>query len=244
MDVVIAARRADRLEDLARRIRDLGRRAVPVAVDVTDAGASARLLDAAEVELGGFYAVFANAGIGLYKPMHETEDQALREIFEINFFASVDLVRAAAGRLLDAGLPGHLLMCSSCLSKFSIPRHGHYSATKAAQNHVCRAMRMELRDRGIEVASVHPIATRTEFFEVSQDRSGLPADQPTVVERMPRLFVQSPERVARAIVRCLRRPRPEVWTSFSMRQVAAMVTSMPRLLDAILGMKHAQRYVE
>ncbi|MFM7224070.1 MAG: SDR family NAD(P)-dependent oxidoreductase, partial [Actinomycetota bacterium] len=60
--VVLAARRADRLEAIAGEIRALGRKAAVVTCDVVEPGFSARLLDAAERELGGFHAVFANAG--------------------------------------------------------------------------------------------------------------------------------------------------------------------------------------
>jgi NAD(P)-dependent dehydrogenase (short-subunit alcohol dehydrogenase family) len=92
----------------------------------------------------------------------------MRRIFEVNFFASLDLVNEAARRLVGARRGGHLLMCSSCLAKFTLPHYSAYSATKAAQWHLCRAMRTELAPRGIEVSSVHPITTATEFFQTAQ----------------------------------------------------------------------------
>lgn len=238
MDVVLCARREDRLEVVAERVRSHGRDVRVVAGDVTDPTMSRRLLAAAG-ELGGVYAVFANAGYGLHRPMHETDDDVLREIFETNFFASVNLLRHAARNLIEHEQPGHLLMCSSCLARMTIPGHGHYCATKAAQHHVCRAMRFELRPRGIEVASVHPITTRTELFDVTARHSG--REGPTALDRTPALFVQSPERVARAVLRCLRRPRPEVWTSIPTRLAAAALTAWPSLLDVAIRLKPARR---
>jgi hypothetical protein len=64
-----------------------------------------------------------------------------------------------------------------------------------------------------------------------------------VPEHAPRFFVQPAERVANAVVKCLRRPRPEVWTSLMTRAVAAALTLSPRLGDVILrqAWKHDQQ---
>jgi short-subunit dehydrogenase len=236
MDVVVNARRAERLEDVAKRIRAAGRRAEVVPGDVTDPSVTEALLDRAEHALGGLHAVFSNAGYGFQAPVVEQREEDLRRIFDVNFFASVALVRAAARRLRDAGRPGHLLLCSSSLAKLTLPAYSAYSATKAAQNHVARAMRMELRPCGIDVSSVHPITTETQFFESAAARSdgAAAAALASAVRDTPRAFVQTPERVAAAVVRCLRRPRPEVWTSVSVRILAAASVLAPRTVDAVL----------
>ncbi|MEW6741230.1 MAG: SDR family NAD(P)-dependent oxidoreductase [Planctomycetota bacterium] len=231
MDVVANARRAERLEELATRVRALGREAKIVAGDVAEGGMSARLLDAAVTRFGRFDVVFANAGYGFKKPSHELSEAELRRLFDVNFFAAVNLLCEAARRLLAARSPGHLLMCSSALSKFTLKNYAAYSATKAAQNHFCRAMRMELRHRGIEVSSVHPVTTATEFFAHAAEHEG--EDPVRAAGSAPRWMVQSPERVAAAIVRCLRRPKPEVWTSPGVRLLAGLVTAFPRLLDLV-----------
>ncbi len=234
MTIVLNARRRDKLEAVAEQVRRRGARAEIVAGDVTEPGFSARMLDVAQERLGGFDVVFANAGYGLEKSAHELDEDDLRRIFEVNFFAAMDLVREAARRLLAEGRPGHLLMCSSCLAKFTLPFHSAYSATKAAQSHVCRAMRIELEPHGIFVSSVYPVTTATEFFAVSRTESGREAPPASVPNHTPRLFVQSPKRVGRAVVRCLRRPRAEVWTSHTVRVVAAAMTMFPSFLDMVM----------
>ncbi|RMF81641.1 MAG: SDR family NAD(P)-dependent oxidoreductase [Planctomycetota bacterium] len=230
MRVVLAARRADRLDALRDEIDASGRRAIALAGDVTDDGFSERLLDAAEQAFGRCDAVLANAGYGLDRLLHEMSVAEHRAIFETNYFAACDLLQRAARRWIAAGHGGHLLMTSSCLARFTMPRHGAYCATKAAQHHFCRAMGMELRRYGIRVSSVHPIGTRTEFFDVMSRQAGASGAAPGSAD-MPRLFLQSPERVARAIVKCLRRPRPEVWTSLSVRLLAAWMAMFPRVMD-------------
>jgi short-subunit dehydrogenase len=243
MNVVLNARRAEKLDAVAALARQAGAEAVTVVGDVTEPGISGRMLDAAYDRFDRFDAVFANAGYGFDLAAHEVSDEALRKIFDVNFFASTDLLNAAVSRLLAEGRRGHLLMCSSCLGKFTLPGHSAYSATKAAQAHMCTAMRIELEPRGIYVSSVHPITTTTEFFEVSAQLSGRDAAGKSVPEHAPRFFVQPAERVANAVVKCLRRPRPEVWTSLMTRAVAATLTLSPRLGDVILRQvwKHDQK---
>jgi len=231
MDIVLNARREDRLEEVAGKIRQLNRKVALVVGDVTEPGIGRRMLDAAEEQFARFDVVFANAGYGMNKTVLDMTDEEWRRIFEVNLFAGIELLRAAAQRLLDRNTPGHLLMCSSCLSKFSLPRHSAYAATKAAQNAVCSAMRHELRHRDIYVSSVHPITTTTEFFEVSAHASGRPPEKAMLPDHTPGFLVQRPERVARAVVKCLRRPCPEVWTSLLVRTMAGFMTMSPRFYE-------------
>ncbi len=233
MDAVLNGRDAGRLEQVAATVRKAGRAAETIVGDVTGLGISERLLDTAEHRFGRFDVVFANAGYGFKRPMHEVDAVELRRIFEVDFFAPVQLLRDAARRLLAQKRRGHLLMTSSAVAKFTLINFAAYSAAKAAQNHVCRAMRMELRRHGIEVSSVHPITTRTEFFDRAGQYLGEPPDPEHAFDHVPRWLLQSPERVAEAVVRCLRRPRPEVWTSLTVRLAAGLVTAFPRLADVV-----------
>lgn len=230
MPVALAARRIDRIESAAARIRDAGGRAIAVACDVTRPEDCRSLVERAIAEFGSLYAAFANAGYGLERPFHESSDADLRALIETNFWGSINLARPA----LDHMLPnrrGHLLMCSSCLSKIGVPAFAAYCASKAMQDHFCRAMRHELRACGIHVSSVHPIGTRTEFFDEAARRSG-PAP---LMRRPPRLLMQPAERVADAVVRCLRRPRGEVWTSAPTRWLLAAAVAAPALADFALA---------
>ena len=110
MDMVLNARRADRLEQVADTVRQCGRKAEIVVGDVTEEGMSQRMLDTAQDAYGQFDVVFANAGYGFERSVVQMDDQELRQIFDVNFFASFDLLRHAARRLLDAERSGHLLM--------------------------------------------------------------------------------------------------------------------------------------
>jgi short-subunit dehydrogenase len=232
MPVALGARRRDKLDQLVEEISSFGGKAVAVPTDVTRTDDCDRLIDLAVREFGSIYAVFANAGFGLHKPVHETTDAELRAIFETNFFGTVNTVRPVLPHLLAAGR-GHVLICSSCLAKAGTPLHGPYSATKAAQDHIARAMRIELKPRNIAVSSVHPVGTKTEFFAQAEANSGPIKD---VLPGPPGMFMQSPDKVARAIVRNLRRGRgKEIWTSQPSRLAFASVDFFPSTADRVLG---------
>lgn len=231
MRVALLARRADRLADAVAAVSALGGHAVAYSGDVAEAGAAERFLAEAEGALGPMYAVFANAGYGFEKPFAETSDAEVRGIFEVNLFASLALARAAVPGMRARGA-GHVLFCSSCLSKIGLPMYGAYCATKAGQDHFARAMRHELAGTGVCVSSVHPIGTRTEFFDRAADRSG---GELRLMDRARQRFLQPAERVADAVVRCLRRPRGEVWTSASTRLALAASVAAPGLTDWALS---------
>lgn len=235
MNLVLTARRMDRLESVAARARSLGRQVETVPGDVTDERHSERLLDAAMTRFGRVDAVLANAGYGLETSTLHMDQSSLRRMFEVNVFAGFDLLQRAGRHLVAQGRGGHLLMSSSCVAKITMPYYAAYCATKAAQNHLCRALRLELRPHGIEVSSILPVSTTTEFHRVA---TGEDRDAPA---HTPRLFVQTPERVARAVIRCLRRPSPEVWTSHTVRFASALMTMFPSLMDWSVRKEVAKR---
>lgn len=243
-DLVLVARRRDRLADVAARASDAAHRLVRaelLTMDVAEAGASGVILDTAERVFGRFDVVYANAGYGMERAVHDTTVDVLRAMFETNFFASAELCSDAARRLIAAGRGGHLLMCSSCVSKFTMPSFGAYSASKAAQAHMARAMAFELRPHGIMVSSVHPVTTRTEFFDVVRESLAVGDAQQYSIHDMSKWFVQRPEKVARAIARSIGTRRTEIWTSLPTRISAGLITAFPWLLDAAVAVSRRKQ---
>jgi len=208
MPVVLGARRYDKLSALAAKIHDTGGRAVAVECDVTDRDACAQLIERTVDEFGSIYAIFANAGYGFEGSVLGTPEADQRAIFETNFWGTLNVIRPAAARMIEAGA-GHILICSSCLSKIGIPYYAHYCASKACQDLYGRALRAELAPAGVHVSTVHPVGTSTEFSDKAAERN--PGAR--LAGRGSNRFEQPPERVARAIVGCLRKPKSEVWTS-------------------------------
>ena len=230
MPVAALARRTERLDDLVGEIESGGGSAIAVAGDVTHAPDCERVVERCLESFGAVYSIFACAGFGQQSAVHELCEADLRAIFETNFFGSINAIRPALAPMLEAGR-GHVIMCSSCLSKISIPWYAPYCATKACQNIFGRAMRIELRGRGVHVSTVHPAGTRTELFDVMRDRSS----EDLITDLSPDTLMQPPERVAGAVLSCLRRPRAEVWTRPTLRVAMVLGDLAPRLTDALLA---------
>lgn len=234
MPVLLSARRENKLLEVAERIRAAGGTAETIAADVTSPDDCARAVEQCIERFGSIYSVYANAGYGFETPVHECladdlQNDRIRAIFETNFFGTLNAIRPAIPRMLEAGA-GHVLICSSSIGKFTVPRFGPYCATKAAQSHIARAMNAELRPRGVFVSSVHPIGTRTEFFDEAAKRSG----GKSLSENTPAIFMQPADKVAKAIVECLRKPRAEVWTSTPVKLIAGLLNAAPNATDWLM----------
>ncbi|MEM9021725.1 MAG: SDR family NAD(P)-dependent oxidoreductase [Planctomycetota bacterium] len=222
MDLCLVARRADKLQQVADRVAALGRKAHVCVADVSDPEQIGRAVEDGWEALGRLDAVFANAGYGQEIGVLDMEEQDERAMFETNYFATTHLFRLALPKLMQSeGGLRHLLACSSAASEIGLPMLGVYSATKAAQDSVCGAMRAELRKQGVSVTSVHPIGTKTEFMAVAAPDTG------GENKNTPGMFQQTPERVANKIVKALRRPVPEVWPSVMTRYGLALGTAWP-----------------
>ncbi len=224
MQCSITARREKRLKTLSK---ELGDACSYIAGDVTEEGFNQHLLD----EVGDVYAIFANAGHGLDQKMIECNVTQCEELFKLNVFSAIELASLAAKQMV-VKKQGHILFCASCLSKFATPHHGVYSASKSAIEAMAKSMRMELKKEQIFVSTVHPIGTRTEFFHASAEISGKETSDFEL--QTPSWLMQPSEKVAKSVIRCLRRPKPEIWTSLPMRLVSTTFSAFPRIASTII----------
>ncbi len=224
MRVVVAARRADVLAEVAGEIASRGGEALVVPCDVTRDADVRQLVSRAVDRFAALHALFANAGYGLCLPVIETPDDKARAIFETNFWGTIRCLRAAVPIMKEQG-GGHLLICSSAASEIAMPLYSFYCATKAAQDSVAGSLRAELSDTGIHVSSVHPIGTRTDFWQAAKQQSDL--DEGALGLNTPDMMMQTPDRVARSVIKALKRPRPEVWPSVTSRFGLALTTAFP-----------------
>jgi len=231
MHVVLGARREDKLRAIAERVEAHGRRALCVRCDVNSGEDVQNLFDQAWDTFGRIDAAFANAGYGLASGVLDTTDDEHRAIFETNYFGTLRVVRSSVPylRRTENGLR-HLLICSSVVSEIGVPWYGAYSATKAAQDCIAGALRSELQD-DIEVTSVHPSGTRTEFFDTAEKKAGGAGSGEI---NAPKMFTQTPGQVARKIVAALRRPRAEVWPLGIVRFALGFATMFPGLTNFAL----------
>ncbi|MET8630242.1 SDR family oxidoreductase [Kitasatospora sp. NPDC004669] len=165
-DLVLVARRRDRLEDLAAELRDRHRVQVHVlAMDLAAAHPGQALAE--QVDQLGLHvtSVINNAGFGTFGPFHQADPARLRQEIAVDVTAVADISRAFVERLRTAGR-GVLVNVASMAAYQPNPRMALYGATKAFVLSLTEALWEESRGTGLRVLALSPGATRTEFFEV------------------------------------------------------------------------------
>jgi short-subunit dehydrogenase len=228
--LVLAARRTDRLDSLNFA---MGGRHLCVGCDVAQPDQCERLIAAAVARFGRIDTLVCNAGYGRVRTVVDTPPAEMRAIFATNVFGTTDCIRAAAPIMekqeLRDGIRGQLMIVSSAAGRRGLPYFGSYTATKAAQLSIAEALRVELRPLKIAVTSVHPVGTKTEFFEQSEtDGAGM------LPPETSRGMTQTAEQVALRMARAIASPVAELWPFDPARWMLALTTMFPALGDAIM----------
>jgi len=199
--VVAVARREERLVELAGETRADGGRIEIVPGDITDAAVRGRALEAAVSSFGGLDTLVNNAGIGATGLFENAAEERLRRIFEVNFFAIVEMTRAALP-LLREGTSPIVVNVSSVFGHRGVPHNSEYCASKFALRGFSEAIRSELSRDKIDVLVVSPGTTETEFVDSVLEKTSSPA--------WPEHAPATAAEVARATVRAIRRGRREI----------------------------------
>ena len=156
---VVAARRVDALDEL---VAPHAERALPVALDVTDASARAEAVRSALDRFERIDVLANIAGRGSLGAAEEFAPEQLREQMEINFFAAAEMTRAVLPAMRRQR-SGHVLNLTSIGGVASVGGFSAYCASKFALEGWSEALRDEVAPLGIHVTIVEPGAFRTEF---------------------------------------------------------------------------------
>jgi NAD(P)-dependent dehydrogenase (short-subunit alcohol dehydrogenase family) len=175
--VAVSGRRVEPLKALAPQA---GRRLLPVAADVTSAADRKRVVETVEKEFGRLDVLVNNAGAFLSKPLAETTDKEIADIYGVNVLGLIGLTREALPLLEKAR--GSVINVSSVVATGVLAGSSVYSSTKAAVDHFTRLLAAELGPRGVRVNGVSPGVTETDmaagFLSDPQARKGIEAQTP------------------------------------------------------------------
>lgn len=223
--LLITARRQDRLEELATEISHAGGVCLVEAGDIVDASFRQRLLVAVQSQFGALDVLINNAGIGAIGPFAEANEQRLRQIMEVNFFAPVETMRAALP-LLRAGQRPIIVNVGSVLGHRAVPSKSEYCASKFALHGFSDALRCELAAEKIDVLLVSPSTTASEFFDNVVDGKERPR---------PRSFgSMSPAEVARQTANATEAGRHEIILSWGGKLLVWLDRLCPSLMNWVL----------
>ncbi|GAA4823692.1 SDR family NAD(P)-dependent oxidoreductase [Tomitella cavernea] len=166
-DVVLAARRADKLEDTAALVRTAGRTALCVATDVADPAACQAMADAATAEFGRIDVLVNNAGIGTAVPATRETPEEFRRVVDINLSGSYWAAQAC-GRVMEPGSAIVNISSVLGLTTAGLPQAA-YSASKAGVIGLTRDLAQQWGGRkGIRVNAIAPGFFASEMTDTYQ----------------------------------------------------------------------------
>ncbi len=164
MTVLATARRRDLLETL---VAELPSGSVIIeSGDIADAEFRTLLWQRVERLPGGLDLLVNNAGLGNYADFREQNPEAIRQIFDVNVMALMDLTQRAAKHMSVKG-SGQILQISSVLGFVGLPYSSVYVASKHAVNGLVKSLRYELRGTGVRIWAACPGRTESEFSQVA-----------------------------------------------------------------------------
>lgn len=170
-NLVLTARRADRLEVLAGRFRDeYGIEARTIAADLADPDVPQQLLAATEGAGLAIDVLINNAGFGYYGEFAEGDAAWQRQMVDLNCAAVVDLTRLFLPKMIERRR-GYVMIVASTASYQPVAYMATYAATKVFDRFLAEALAHEVKEYGIKVSALCPGPTESEFHEVAGTRS-------------------------------------------------------------------------
>ncbi|MBV9350889.1 MAG: SDR family oxidoreductase [Mycobacterium sp.] len=179
-DLVLAARTAERLDDVAKQITDVGRRAVAVATDITDDDQVKNLVDTALAAYGKVDVLINNAfRVPSMKPLAGTTFQHIRDAIELTVLGALRLIQGFTPALAESS--GSIVNVNSMVIRHSQAKYGAYKMAKSALLAMSQSLATELGEQGIRVNSVAPGYiwgdTLKGYFEHQAGKYGTTVDQ-------------------------------------------------------------------
>ena len=166
--VALAARRRDRLEDLAERVRQAGGTPLVLEVDVTQEQQAREAVERTVAGLGRLDTLVNNAGVMLLGPMESAPVEEWQRMVELNVLGLMYCAHAALPHLLSAAKDGprqvaDMVNISSVAGRVARSGSGVYNATKFGVGAFSEGLRQEVTKRHVRVSLVEPGAVATEL---------------------------------------------------------------------------------
>lgn len=231
-NVVLAARRADLLEEIAAEIRRTGGRAAVVPTDVAAPDQVEALAQAAERQFGRIDVWMNIAGVGAVGRFWDIPVADYSRLVDVNLKGVIYGSHVALRRFV-AQRSGTLVNMGSVESEVPLAYHATYAATKAGVLSLGRSLNQEIRHAGlsksVKVATVMPWAVDTPFFRHTANYSGH-ADRMILLDR--------PDKVVRALVQASLHPREEIPVGWKARMADTSHHLLPDLTERLAADIH------
>jgi NAD(P)-dependent dehydrogenase (short-subunit alcohol dehydrogenase family) len=210
--VVATARKVETLNDIPAALK--------LPLDVTSSESVCCAVDEVIGRFGRIDALVNNAGYGLRGVVEEISDEQARQVYEVNVFGVIRMIRAVAPQMRKQK-SGRIINISSIVGRVSTPINGLYSSTKFALEALSDALRIELAPFGVQVVLVEPGAIKTNFLNTvaAHSRQDIFSDSTSPYQPLYQKYNQfnadmlknasSVEVVSRVIQQALETPNPK-----------------------------------
>jgi 3-oxoacyl-[acyl-carrier protein] reductase len=162
VNMVLTARRQERLDELESAVQKAGGKAVSVVGDATDEATAQQCVELAVKTFGSLDILINNVGVGNYKNLVDTSAADYDEMMNANVRSTFLFTRHAVPVMIKQA-SGTILMISSMAGIYGFAGEAVYCATKFAQIGFAQALDKELRPHGIKVGVICPGGVKTEF---------------------------------------------------------------------------------
>jgi hypothetical protein len=227
--VVLVARTAGPLDELAAELRAAGAAALPAALDVTDLGAARALIDRVRAELSGIDILVNNAGYNRRGPIEKFSAEELARVVEVNLSAPIAWTRLCLPELHRRR--GAVVNVASLAGRIPLNHEAVYSASKFGLRAFSLALAEELQEAGVRVSCVSPGPVDTGFIMGEID------SVPDLVFAQP---MSRSEQIAALVLDCAADGKPERMAprlSGYLATLGYLFPSLRRLLVPIMEKK-------
>jgi short-subunit dehydrogenase len=241
VNLVIAARSAEGLEKVRGDLAAKGVKVASVPTDVTELGQLENLVARSETELGPIDILVNNAGIEGYHPYQEYPVEEIEQLIQVNLTAPMLLTRLVLPGMIERDR-GHVVQMASLAGKGGFPCQVPYAATKSALIMATHVLRAELADSNVGCSAVCPgfVADEGMYADMLRD---------TGVAASRLLGVSKPEKVAKAVIKAIKRNSSELIVNPTPMRGVMVATQMfpdinPRVMKTFGVVSLARRMVD
>ncbi len=225
--VVLAARRMDRLQELAANIQDAGGEAMAIPVDIVNHAEIDNMVRTTLDLYGQIDILFNNAGIGRVDWFeHFSMDRDIETLIKVNLTGLIQVTRAVLPNML-ARRSGHIINMISVAGLIASPLITTYSASKFGARAFTDSLRREVSPLGVKVSGIYPGPASTEFGRHLGENRAYGAAKPFLKLHM------SSKYVAQRVVDIAKRPRRSLVIPWWFNFITLLETLFPVVVDWI-----------
>lgn len=236
--VVLAARRIDRLQDLAEKIQSEGGSALAVPVDIAERRSIYGMMETVFDIYDHVDILFNNAGFGRLNWLESLNPpRDIQTQVAVNLLGTIEVTRIVLPHMLKRG-KGHIINMSSIAGYIGAPTYAVYAATKFGLRGFTESLRREVGPRGIKVSGIYPGPAATEFGKrTPTDKPGTPHGG-----ALPTWFTMKSEYVAAQVVKVAKHPRRSVIVPWWLGPIIWTNETFPALTDWFINTLFTRRY--